>query len=341
MESLRSEFEEEINSEGEVIIAGQPFLRANILRDLAPEAYDLAYDDWLDTRKAQLLEKADSILANYDNEQRFEQLALAFRSGGMMPFVGAGMSFSSGFPLWTIFLINLCDESHVTPDALSKLLVGGKYEEAAQLLHDDLGAGLFNENVQATFAREREPSGPVTYLPRMFPRSSILTTNFDQLIERVFELSDEDDQGIDRVIGGRNLDEVLRQIAGGTRLLVKLHGDCRQVADRVLLKVEYDAAYANEKSVKNFFDRVVFGKALLFLGCSLSADRTFSLMKQIVSENTPDTLPRHYAFLGLRSDDDRVARKKHLAEANIFPIWYEAHDDDESIEALFTKLLDE
>ncbi len=65
------------------------------------------------------------------------------------------------------------------------------------------------------------------------------------------------------------------------------------------------------------------------------------MMKQIVSDNKADRLPRHYAFLGLRDSDDRVARKKHLSEANIFPIWYEAHEDDESIEALFTKLFEE
>lgn len=341
MESLRRQFEEELNAESEVLIANQPFLRANILRDLAPEAYRTAFDDWQESRKAQLLEKAESILSNFDNEQRFEQLTLAYRSGGMIPFVGAGMSFSSGFPLWTAFLYKLCDESHVTTADFSDLLDGGNYEEAAQLLHDDLGRGLFNENIQATFARDREPLGPITYLPRMFPRASILTTNFDCVIERVFEESDENDQGIDRVVSGRNLEEVLRQIAGGTRLLVKLHGDCRQAADRVLLKNEYNAAYANEDTVKNFFNRIVFGKALLFLGCSLSADRTVSLMTQIVTENTPDTLPGHYAFSGLGKEDDRIARKKHLAEANIFPIWYEARDDDESIEALFTKLLDE
>ncbi len=329
------------SSEGAVVIAGQRFLRAQILRELAPEAYELAFDDWQETRRMQLLEKAESILGSYDNEQRFEQLALAFRAGGMMPFIGAGMSHSSGFPLWTAFLFQLCSESHVSSDELEVLVNDGQYEEAAQLLHDDLGPALFNENVQATFARKWDPVGPITYLPRLFPRGSILTTNFDGLIERVYEDSDEDDQGIDRVINGRGLDEVLRQIAGGTRLLVKLHGDCRQASERIVLKDEYDVAYADEDTVGNFFNRVVFGQTLLFLGCSLSADRTVSMMKQVVADNSSDTLPRHYAFLGLREDDDRVARKKHLSEANIFPIWYEADEDDESIEALFTKLLDE
>ena len=57
MESLRIQFEEEINSEGEVVISGQLFLRADILRELAPEAYRLAFEDWQEIRRIQLIEK--------------------------------------------------------------------------------------------------------------------------------------------------------------------------------------------------------------------------------------------------------------------------------------------
>lgn len=46
------------------------------------------------------------------------------------------------------------------------------------------------------------------------------------------------------------------------------------------------------------------------------------------------TLPQHYAFLELKDGVDRVERKKALAKANIFPIWYPESAHDESIEAL-------
>jgi hypothetical protein len=42
----------------------------------------------------------------------------------------------------------------------------------------------------------------------------------------------------------------------------------------------------------------------------------------------------------LKASDDRVTRKKHLAEANIFPIWYPEREHDESLEALFLKMLE-
>jgi hypothetical protein len=108
-----------------------------------------------------------------------------------------------------------------------------------------------------------------------------------------------------------------------------------------LLKREYDAAYADIGVVKNFFNKVMFGQSLLFLGCSLSVDRTINLMKEIVREYGAEALPRHYAILELKATDDRVARKKHLSEANIFPIWYEEGEHDESLEALFLKLMED
>jgi len=338
MEFLREQFEDEIDNDGDIVIASQTFLRRDVLRELAPEAYEIAFSEWIEARKEGFLQKADEILSQYDNEGRFEQLDRTFRSGKMLPFVGAGMSTGSGFPTWTEFLYQICDESHVCRHNLDKLLSEGKYEESAQLLYDDLGAPLFNECLESTFAREKDPVGPISYLPLLFPDTSVLTTNFDCLIERIY--NDDGYHGFDRLQSGKALSEVLRQVAGGSRLLIKIHGDCRQVADRVLLKSEYDDCYADDGVVGQFFNRVMFGQSILFLGCSLTADRTVTTMKAVIAQYGSETLPKHYAILELRETDDSVTRRKYLAEANIFPIWYEEGTHDESIEALFLKLLE-
>jgi len=126
----------------------------------------------------------------------------------------------------------------------------------------------------------------------------------------------------------------------GNKLLVKLHGNCDLVAERVLLKDEYSIAYADGNAVKDFFNRILFGQSLLFIGCSLNVDRTIQSMIGVVEEYGAEALPRHFAFLELKNDDDRVARKKQLARANIFPIWYPEGEHDDSIEALFTLMLE-
>jgi hypothetical protein len=338
VEFLRAQFHQELDYDGEIIIAGENFARHDILAELAPEPYRIAFNDWLEQRKERLLTKADEILARYDNGRRFDRLVTAYKAGKMIPFIGAGMSAASGYPTWTQFLYDLCNESHVQGSDLGEMLFRGEYEEAVQAIHDDLGSALFNENLEAAFAREKQLAGAIHHLPALFSKALVITTNFDLVVERIFENGENEDAGFDLVVSGRSLAEVLRQIAAGGRLLIKLHGDCRKVGDRVLLKSEYDTAYSDKGVVKQFFSRVMFGQSILFLGCSLTADRTITAMKQIAKEFTSEALPRHYAILELKKSDDRVARKKHLSEANIFPIFYEEGEHDESIEALLLKL---
>ncbi|MFI3276230.1 SIR2 family protein [Vibrio sp.] len=141
------------------------------------------------------------------------------------------------------------------------------------------------------------------------------------------------------VKSGRSLAEVARILQTKPRSLIKIHGTCNQVVDRVLLLTEYEAAYQNSGDVGKFFDRVIFKDALLFLGASLNTDRTIKKMEDIVTEEGHDSLPRHYAFLELKDGEDRAERKRLLARANIFPIWYGEGEHDESIEALLYKLM--
>lgn len=337
MDFLKPIYNEGLNSEGAVGIEGSVFERSRIFYELEPETYELAFAEWLEERKDRLLQKADEILAQYDNANRFEQLKRSFKSGGLRPFIGAGMLVASGYPGWTSFLYQLCDESHVRRADLDALLNTGNYEQVAQMLYDDLGSALFNENLESAFYVRNEINGPIQYLPILFPNCSILTTNFDDIIEKLYQ----GNGGFDGVRSGASLSEVLRNMAGGARLLIKLHGDCRIIADRVLLKSEYDQHYSDTGVIKTFFNRILFGSSFLFLGCSLSADRTIKTMAEIVTEHSADTLPRHYAFLSLNDGDDRVARKKVLASANIFPIWYFEDDHDECLESLFLALLED
>jgi hypothetical protein len=128
VEFLRPLFHQELDDEGEVIIAGEPFARHDILNGLAPEPYRIAFNEWLENRRIRLLEKASEVLSHFDNAARFEQLSIAFNKGATIRFVGAGLSAPSGFPTWTKFLYQLCDESHVSPNDLRALLNEGCYE---------------------------------------------------------------------------------------------------------------------------------------------------------------------------------------------------------------------
>lgn len=172
MDFLKPLYDEELNSEGDVEIVGSVFTRSRILVELEPQTYSLTFAEWIEERKANLLVKADEILDQFDNRNRFEQLKKGVKAGATIPFVGAGLSLPSGYPGWTAFLYQLCEESHVQKEDLDRLLSAGDYEQAAQVLHDDLGAALFNENLEGMFSSEKEITGVIHYLPLLFPNAT-------------------------------------------------------------------------------------------------------------------------------------------------------------------------
>jgi hypothetical protein len=337
MEFWRPKYHEYLNSEGDVDIIGSTFQRSRILKELEPETYQLSFEDWVEERKSNLRDVASQVLAAHDNARRFEALKKACSSRNVVPFLGAGLSMSSGYPGWTKFLWDLQGESHVKADDLESLLNVGDYEGAAQLLHDDLGPALFNKQLQECFDRNSIATGAINLFPLVFPDANVITTNFDKLLEYAFS---GQSQGFDQVVLGSNLGEALRILNAGGRYLLKLHGSCETVANRVLLRDEYAQAYGDAGVVGRFFTRFLFGKSLLFVGCSLLTDRTLRTMEQVVASEGAHTVPQHYAFLELKDGVDRVERKKALAKANIFPIWYPEGEHDESIEALLLALME-
>ncbi len=335
MKYFKDQFEQEVDAEGEIEIRGQVFTRTEILTTVRDGVYDLVFEEWLEERIASLIDDADAILDMYDAAPRFERLCKAYSTNGVVPFVGAGMAASSGYPAWTKTLFKLRNHTTISEVELQAMIDAGNYEEAAQRLHDDMGASQFNERIEAIFGADKLAVGPVSLLPQVFAKENVFTTNFDGLLEKVYE--DDEFGGFDEVEFGHDLSEVVRQVASGTRLLVKIHGHCTRIASRVLLRAEYDRTYSEAGTVTEFFSRVLFGKSMLFLGCALNIDRTIRSMANVVATNGADKLPRHYAFIELKSSDDRVSRERGLAMSNIFPIWYPegAHS---SVEALLVKL---
>lgn len=343
MEYLKEQFNIELQTEsntyvneGRIHIREMHWSPDEMLGLIEADAYDQIFNEWFDERKQNYLQIADEIFDKYDNRDRSESLKETFQKGVVIPFVGAGMSMSSDYPGWTRYLRNVCAETRIDLEQLNGLMENGKYEEAAQLLYDDMGAASFNEHLRNTFSRKREVKGPVNYLPKIF-KSGVITTNYDSLLEETYTA-----QGakFEEVMLGNSAAEFPRLAATGKPFLLKLHGHANKQRDRVLTLAEYEAAYAEKAVLRNLVSHAFFGKTMLFMGCSLSSDRTLQLMAEYVEEFGHENLPQHYAFVCLREGEDRLARREQLVSANIFPIWYESSDHDESIEALLLALAD-
>ncbi len=342
MKSVKAIFEgslhAEVNSDGNVEFGNSDasFAPADILKSdvviYSAEYRAWLNDSWLPKNRLGL----EKILKLHSNRKRFADLCGAVAGKNIVPMIGSGMSKASGFSTWREFLHQLRTDSELTPEAVDAFLDAGQYEEAVDALATDMGRPLFDERVEHGLRVENTADvfGPVRLLPELFP-NLLLTTNLDDVLEHVYESSG---QKLFEVLSGRDIERYRRVQSQGRSTLLKLHGDCRRSEGRVLGTAEYDGAYAPGAACCESLALIYRTRPLLWLGCSLTVDRTVKLVGQVVGED--GGAPRHFAFLPLpKEETTRVLREKELTQRHIFPIWYDG-DHDDSIEALLVGLMD-
>lgn len=321
---------------GRVYIRDKHWAPDEILEGLLkPEAYNDLFLDWVQERKEELIESAKSILDEFGLQDRFSKLKEVYARGGVVPFVGAGLSVSSGYPGWTAFLKQNIRETAIDPLAFNEILRAGQYEDAAQRLADALGPA-FNESVENAYGRSRDISGCIQLLPHVFD-SCVITTNFDDVTKRCYEAAEKP---FSEELSGEHSRELPRKLAEGKRVLLKLHGTSTSPRGRILTATEYHKYYGDGEELQRAIEAIC-SKTLLFVGCSLTVDRTLIAMKAFVQTNGHDNVARHYAFLPASIENaERIARRDALIECNVYPIWYPAGTHDESIEALLLALVE-
>lgn len=342
MNILRALFEAsltaKINVDGEVEFPfGETTFPPVEVLQADPTAYDTEFkawlnDVWLDRNRLRL----EQLMTLHGNAGRFSDLCDAIAANSVIPVVGSGMSKASGFPLWRDFLHQLRQYTHVTEAELNAMLDGGHYEEAVDLLAGEAGRHLFDERIEHDLRVDSvsDLSGPVLFLGEIFMRR-VLSTNLDDVLEHVFRLCG---RPFEHVLVGRDIERYRHVAASNQPMLLKIHGDCHRNDGRVLGVAEYDTAYAPGSPQRQAIELLCRTNSLLWLGCSLSFDRTVRLMEEVIKADPAS--PRHYAFLRLPDDNEtRVDREHELAERKIFPIWYDG-GDDEAIEALLVGALD-
>lgn len=334
MEYFRSRFVEELNEEGVVTIRTFEWPPADVLQTMAPGDYEVHFSDWVNDQKQIAMDRAREFLARYGCLDRFNRLHAQLVQQSVVPFVGAGLSKPTGFPLWGAFLTGLTTDYPAVADQVTVYVNTNQFEEAAQLLFDRMGPEVFAEAIQNAFgSRIKTLRGPVQLLPFLFTRGC-LTTNFDYVLNRVYETSDHRLRG---EFAGSRLNEAIRRMADEPHCLLRLHGEAESAQGRVLTGAEYAACYGDSGNYRELFRLLIANTSLLFLGCSLSVDRTLRALREIKQAALVET-PRHFAFLPFA--EDREARRNELGQADIHPIWYPPEDHDQAIEDLLISLMD-
>ena len=292
------------------------------------------YDEleyWEEIHIQEVHEQTIQQLKSNDQVPVFYDLADAIRRNRIAPFIGAGMSQPTGFPLWGSALEQLRDRlDGVDAGATSTALQSFDYLKAAQILWDHDSTQV-NNFIRTKFAERQIPQGgvqgPIMLLPKI-SRGCMITTNFDCVIETVIGKGNLDGY----MHGVQQGNKFVPKLIKGDRCILKLHGDAEDHATYVFTGEQYKDAYGApfdfSKPLPKALRQIFISHSLLFLGCSLEQDKTLELFK-CVCEDRQFEIPDHFAILSEPEGTEKKNQKEgRLLEMKIRPIWYPAGQHD-------------
>ncbi len=317
-------FHDYLDDNEPVVWGGQPYPSGKAFLDHAPDDYEANLTEFVQNQQAEARDRVREMLNDCGCLQRFNRLTERHIEQQVLPFVGAGMSKPSGFPMWGGFLKELAHNDAPVLDKVEQAIEEGRFSDAAQVISDDLDENMLAEQIENYFGLNVfTPAGPVHLVPELF-KWGCITTNFDHVLEKVYE---QNERSFDAVFSGTNIIAAPREAASGENILFKIHGTATNQIGRVLTSLEYNNAYGNQRTVPGTLNHLITNRSLLFMGCSLATDRTIIAMQEIKAMNGVAGL-RHYAFLADPGQGARTERHAELQRAEIHPIWYPVDDPE-------------
>jgi len=257
------------------------------------------------------------------NEARFNQLVACLDDEIVIPFVGAGISVGGGFPTWANHLRQQGRTAGIPADQIEKWLLNGQFEEVIAQIESIHGRDVFAQEIRDVFGKRGSIQDVTLLLSELF-KDTLITTNYDRLLEQVFETG-----GVSRV----------QVLSGVTAMeapdpekttIIKMHGDIRDPLHCILGKTQYDQAYGLsalelELTIPKMLRYYFTNNSLLFVGCSLRNDRTVQVFKAVKEQAGDYSFPQHFAIEQVPERlEDLIARNSELTRLGITPIWFPA-----------------
>lgn len=304
-----------------------------------PTAYIDELERWEDQKVLGTYAETREYIVNSDQANVFKRLIESIKRKRISPFVGAGLSAPCGFPLWGAALskvtrklegVSKSDQGAMLPaleylEEVKQRIDNWEYLDAAQLLYENHRTHI-ERFVLDTFdgAHSKNIEGPARLVPKLSD-GCIITTNFDELIEKAFLQENKAIEGY--MHGTQSQNQFASKLIQGERCILKLHGNFNSPESYIFSKSQYDDAYGNgsldyTKPLAKILRQIFISHSLLFLGCSLEKDRTLELFIDVVDSNTFD-IPPHFALLpDMDEHNEKLAKEELLMRAKIQPIWY-------------------
>lgn len=303
---------------------------------------------------------------NENNNIVYGKLLKMFQKQNITPVIGAGISCWV-YPLWGKLLEKLAT-GYGLEHKIKELLNNNHYEDAASLLESKITHNELARQLQQKFLpsliKEKADDCPeyLRSIPRLFS-TPIVTTNFDQVIEYLFSQQNIFEFDTITPLDKNPLTKVINALAIKKPILIKMHGDIKDSGHLVLTKEAYDNTYGTDPEHPDFslpmpstLKHILEHNPALFLGCSLSADRTCSVIRSCTLEyeqfaflELPEETyneanpyrPILYGSDGELIEAFRRRREDIIDKLNICAIWYPYGMHNEAYSSLFSRLSEE
>lgn len=209
--------------------------------------------------------------ASYEEAKKIIKDAMLNKN--LVLFVGAGVSKNSGMPLWSEAVDQIAKAVGVDPKEFDNLKI-------PQFYYNDRGKKEYTQFMKQIF-RYGDVLKPCEIHNQIvdFDLDTIITTNYDNLIEQVF-------QNRNHVIQPICQDSDLAYAQPGKEL-IKMHGDFEH--DNFVLKEDDYLNYSeNFKLMENYVKSLVGSKVILFIGYSFSdpdTEQIFTWVKNTLKDD--------------------------------------------------------
>jgi hypothetical protein len=226
----------------------------------------------------------------------FKGYAKALENGAAALFVGAGLSMGAGFPDWRALLSGPAEEIDLDASRETDL------PAVAQFYVNRFAAsrGALGQLVRETFQRRVAIPENQRILARL-PVPHVWTTNYDQLLERAWEI-----HGKRLDVKSRNAD-LTSSDPEADAILYKMHGTVEHPDDIVLTRDDYELYAKGRPGFFQILGSDLITHTFLFLGLSFT-DPNLGYLMGALRASFQSAARQHYTILKRPAGDYEAKR---------------------------------
>jgi hypothetical protein len=217
----------------------------------------------------------------------------AIRHRRCVLFLGAGLSQGAGLPSWANLVAQLEKELAIAAKGRNDL---DYFLDLAQWYRERFGPERLADHIRATFACDSAKPTLAHYLLLSLPVRQVVTTNYDDLIEKTLTAVRRYPIKISR------REDVIRTGEREGVCVVKLHGDVADADDIVLSRDDFDGFFRDRPAMAALLEGLLLNQTFFFVGYGLR-DPNFRQIHDRIAAMLEDARREAYAVTVDASSD--------------------------------------